>query len=250
MSVTLDTLAFDSDLLIQREIDLPVSLNLCARPGVGLATSARSCRSRTRSRSAAAGWPRSCPRPRAGRRTPPPTRRARCRSRSAPTWPRSATRSRPRSTASTCSPARSRTIPRTRPGSCSSGGACPRRPGTTRRRSSASSAKTSRVRCCRSCRSSRPGRSTSPSWSRARPSAGSATTASSSTARATSPTRCVADALRNLVAKQAEVKFLGSYPVGGPGRGGRRDAARPRARRGRARPRGSRRCATQIREPE
>jgi prephenate dehydratase len=36
VSVTLDTLAFDSDLLIQREIDLPVSLNLCARPGVGL----------------------------------------------------------------------------------------------------------------------------------------------------------------------------------------------------------------------
>src|SRR6478609_12085892 len=35
VSVTLDTLAFDSDLLIQREIDLPVSLNLCARPGVG-----------------------------------------------------------------------------------------------------------------------------------------------------------------------------------------------------------------------
>jgi prephenate dehydratase len=37
VSVTLDTLAFDSDLLIQREIDLPVSLNLCARPGIGLA---------------------------------------------------------------------------------------------------------------------------------------------------------------------------------------------------------------------
>jgi len=36
VSVTLDTLAFDSDLLIQREIDLPVSLNLCVRPGVGL----------------------------------------------------------------------------------------------------------------------------------------------------------------------------------------------------------------------
>jgi prephenate dehydratase len=36
VSVTLDTLAFDSDLLIQREIDLPVSLNLCARPGVPL----------------------------------------------------------------------------------------------------------------------------------------------------------------------------------------------------------------------
>ena len=37
VSVTLDTLAFDSELLIQREIDLPVSLNLCARPGVTLA---------------------------------------------------------------------------------------------------------------------------------------------------------------------------------------------------------------------
>ena len=37
VSVTLDTLAFDSELLIQREIDLPVSLNLCAPPGVGLA---------------------------------------------------------------------------------------------------------------------------------------------------------------------------------------------------------------------
>ncbi len=37
VSVTLDTLAFDSDLLIQREIDLPVSLNLCVRPGVALA---------------------------------------------------------------------------------------------------------------------------------------------------------------------------------------------------------------------
>jgi prephenate dehydratase len=37
VSVTLDTLAFDSDLLIQREIDLPVSLNLSARPGVALA---------------------------------------------------------------------------------------------------------------------------------------------------------------------------------------------------------------------
>ena len=37
VSVTLDTLAFDSDLLIQREIDLPVSLNLSVRPGVALA---------------------------------------------------------------------------------------------------------------------------------------------------------------------------------------------------------------------
>ncbi len=36
VSVTLDTLAFDSELLIQREIDLAVSLNLCARPGAEL----------------------------------------------------------------------------------------------------------------------------------------------------------------------------------------------------------------------
>jgi prephenate dehydratase len=36
VSITLDTLAFESDLLIQREIDLPVSLNLCARAGVAL----------------------------------------------------------------------------------------------------------------------------------------------------------------------------------------------------------------------
>jgi prephenate dehydratase len=36
VSVTLDTLAFDSELLIQREVDLPVTLNLCAPPGVTL----------------------------------------------------------------------------------------------------------------------------------------------------------------------------------------------------------------------
>ena len=33
VSVTLDTLAFDTDLLIQREIDLPISLQLAAKPG-------------------------------------------------------------------------------------------------------------------------------------------------------------------------------------------------------------------------
>jgi prephenate dehydratase len=36
VSVTLDTLAFDTDLLVQREVDLPISLSLCARPGVKL----------------------------------------------------------------------------------------------------------------------------------------------------------------------------------------------------------------------
>lgn len=37
VSVTLDTLAFDSDLLIQREIDLPIVLHLCARGETRLA---------------------------------------------------------------------------------------------------------------------------------------------------------------------------------------------------------------------
>jgi prephenate dehydratase len=37
ITVTLDTLAFDTDLLVQREVDLPVSLNLCAAPGTELA---------------------------------------------------------------------------------------------------------------------------------------------------------------------------------------------------------------------
>jgi prephenate dehydratase len=37
VSLTLDALAFESDLLIQREIDLPISLNLGAREGTALA---------------------------------------------------------------------------------------------------------------------------------------------------------------------------------------------------------------------
>jgi len=36
ITVTIDTLAFDTDLLIQREVDLPVSLHLCAQPGTTL----------------------------------------------------------------------------------------------------------------------------------------------------------------------------------------------------------------------
>jgi prephenate dehydratase len=36
VSVTLDTLVFDHDLLIQREVDLPISLNLFAKPGTSL----------------------------------------------------------------------------------------------------------------------------------------------------------------------------------------------------------------------
>jgi prephenate dehydratase len=37
ITVTLDTLAFDTALLIQREVDLPVALHLCAKPGTTLA---------------------------------------------------------------------------------------------------------------------------------------------------------------------------------------------------------------------
>jgi prephenate dehydratase len=37
VTVTLDTLAFDSELLVQREVDLPISLNLCAPAGTKLA---------------------------------------------------------------------------------------------------------------------------------------------------------------------------------------------------------------------
>jgi prephenate dehydratase len=37
INVTLDTLAFDTELLVQREIDLPVSLHLCVVPGTKLA---------------------------------------------------------------------------------------------------------------------------------------------------------------------------------------------------------------------
>ena len=37
INVTLDILAFDTDLLVQREVDLPVSLNLCAPAGTKLA---------------------------------------------------------------------------------------------------------------------------------------------------------------------------------------------------------------------
>jgi prephenate dehydratase len=37
VSVTLDTLAFESELLVQREVDLSISLNLCVKPGTSLA---------------------------------------------------------------------------------------------------------------------------------------------------------------------------------------------------------------------
>lgn len=36
VTATLDALAFDSDLLIQREVDLPISLGLAVKPGTGI----------------------------------------------------------------------------------------------------------------------------------------------------------------------------------------------------------------------
>lgn len=36
VAVTLDSLVFESELLVQREVDLPISLNLCVRPGTAL----------------------------------------------------------------------------------------------------------------------------------------------------------------------------------------------------------------------
>ena len=157
VSVTLDTLAFESELLIQREIDLPVSLNLCAPPGVGPRRRPHGRVVPARDRAVPGlARPRSCRRPRPGRRTPPPTRPGRSPGRSAATSPRSATRSPPSSTGSRCSPPTSRTTPRTRPASCSSAAGSPRRPATTRRRSCASSARTARARCSASSRSSRP----------------------------------------------------------------------------------------------
>ena len=127
MSVTLDTLAFDSELWIQREIDLPVSLSLCAKPGVRLADVAHGRVVPARDRAvpgvaveeAAEG-------------------RTRAPSHSTAEAASEVAKSKRRDLAAICnaprgrglrargaSPPRSRTIPRTRPGSCSSGRGIP-----------------------------------------------------------------------------------------------------------------------------
>ena len=218
VTVTLDTLAFDTDLLIQREVDLPVSLNLCAPPGHDARRHhAPSCRSRTRSASAGCGWPRTCPTPSRGRRQ--------LHRRGGPAggeveahraWRRSA----PRRAPSMLRPrgarhATSRTTPRTRPASCSSATASPRRPATTRRRSSASSAQ------------DRPGSLLAILQEFAARAINLTKLESRPTKRGLGDycffidfeghvaDEVVADCLRNLAAKQAEVKFLGSYPVAG-----------------------------------
>ena len=230
VSVTLDTLAFDSELLIQREIDLPVSLSLCAKPGVALAD-VRTVVSFPHALAQCRGW--------LANKLPRPTRvvvldgrggvRGR-RSRSAPTSPRSATRSRPRCTASTCSPPRSRTTPRTRPASCSSAAAFPRRPGHDK----------TTIVCFQ--REDRPGSLLAILQEFAARAINLTKLESRPTKRGLGDycffidveghvaDELVADGLRNLAAKQAEVKFLGSYPVGGPMEAGveRRRAARAR----------------------
>lgn len=55
VAITLDTLAFDTDLLIQREVDLAISLRLCARPGVTL-PDVRAVRSHPHAYAQCRGW--------------------------------------------------------------------------------------------------------------------------------------------------------------------------------------------------
>ena len=228
VSVTLDTLAFDSDLLIQREIDLPVSLNLCARPGVALADV-----------QTVVSFPHALAQCRAwlAKKRPDAEQRA---SHSTSDAAREVSKSKRSDIAAICNLLAAELYglnvlaseiedhPENQTRFVLVGRGVPAPTGHD---------KTSIV-CFQ--REDRPGsllailqefaaraQSTSPSSSRARPSAGSATTASSSMPRATLPTRSWPTRLRNLSAKNAEVKFLGSYPVGGPAEAGveRRKAA-------------------------
>ena len=128
--------------------------------------------------------------------------------------------------ASRCSPARSRTTPRTRPASCSSATASPRRRGHD---------KTSVV-CFQ--RQDRPGLAARDppgvrgardqphaSSSRGPPSASLGDYCFFIDFEGHVDDELVADCLRNLDAKQAQVKFLGSYPVAGDDGHVRRRAA-------------------------
>ena len=242
ITVTLDTLAFDTELLVQREVDLPVSLHLCAPKGTKLR--------RHHHRRVA---------PQPARPDPhvdgeAPARRGpggrQLHRRGGPAGgevaqdghgvDRHPCRAR-RTPASRSSPARSRTTPRTRPASCSSATASPRPPATTRRRSCASSARTVPGSLLAILQEF-------------------AARAINLTKLESRPTKrdlgdycffidfeghlddeLVADCLRNLAAKQAKVKFLGSYPVAGRRRP-RAPAARS-PRRGATRTRGSTACA-------
>jgi prephenate dehydratase len=148
VSVTLDTLAFDSELLIQREIDLPVTLNLCARPGVKLGD-IETVVSFPHALAQCRGW--------MAKKLPGAQTRA---SHSTSDAAREVSKSKRTDIAATFSRPTSRIIPRTKRVSCSSGAVFPRRAVTTKRRSCAFSVRTVRVRCSRSSKSSRRGRST------------------------------------------------------------------------------------------
>ena len=118
ITVTLDTLAFDTELLVQREVDLPVSLHLCAPKGTKLAdittvVSHPNPLGQTRMWMAEAPSGRDRGRRQLDRRGGAAGREV-TQDRA---WRRSApARVRP-SPGSRSSPARSRTTPRTRPGS-------------------------------------------------------------------------------------------------------------------------------------
>ena len=229
VSVTLDTLAFDTDLLIQREIDLPVSLNLCAPRARSSTTSAPSSRTRTRSaqtprvaeQEAAAAPTRSSTNSTAEAaeqvaQAQDPTRAAIGTAYGAPTARSRAARHRHRGPSREPDPVRARR---------------PRHPRADRsrqdERSSASSARTG------------PGSLLAILQEFAARAINLTKLESRPTKRSLGDycffidfdghvaDELVADCLRNLVAKQAEVKFLGSYPVGGRG-GGR--GARGRGR--------------------
>ena len=201
-------------------------MNLLGLPGATLADIKRVSRSRWPRPSAGRSSARSSPARRCCQRTPPPRRRARSPRHGDPSSRGDRHRARGgRSTASRSSPRTSRTTPRTRPASSSSPATpSPPRPATTRPRSSCSS----------------------------RPTPGSllailqefAARAINLTKLESRPTKrglgdycflidleghvddeLVADCLRDLKSKQADVKFLGSYPAAGEhGESRRRDA--------------------------
>ena len=193
VSVTLDTLAFDTELLDPAR-DRPAGL---AEP-VRAARARSSPTSRTvvshperRSASAGCGWPRSCPTPTAVRREL--HRRGRARGgavEAARAWPRSATRSARRALrARGARHARSRTTPRTRPASCSSGHGDPRADRPRQDVDRLLPARGPPGLAARDPPGVRGARD-QPHQARVAPdeAAASATTASSSTSRATSPT--------------------------------------------------------------
>jgi prephenate dehydratase len=216
VSVTLDTLAFDSELLIQREIDLPVSLNLCAPAGVALAE-VRTVTSFPHALAQCRGW--------LGNKLPDADTRA---SHSTSDAAREVARSKRRDLAAICNALAARIYglevlatdiedhPENETRFVLVGRGIPAPTGHD---------KTSIV-CFQ--RADRPGSLLSILQEFAARAINLTKLESRPTKRGLGDycffidceghvsDEVIADALRNLVAKQAEVKFLGSYPVGGP----------------------------------